>query len=429
MASNQVSRGKRPLGIYVHIPFCKSKCSYCNFCSYTISTQHVLDNYVNALLLQAEDFSVQCKNHYVNSIYIGGGTPTVLKPKQLIRIIDCITKFYKVDRSMEITVEVNPATVTVEDLKKLMKAGVNRLSIGMQSANNSELRDLGRIHTYEEFEKTYNAARFVGFENINVDVMYGIPGQTRESFSKTLDKLIALQPDHVSLYALKIEEGTPLCKLKDKYVFPDDDTQCEMYLEAVKKLRKSYIYPYETSNFACKDYESVHNLKYWFSDEYIGLGVAAHSYFNGERFGATKNLKTYIYAMTYVKKKIPIYVSYEEIGEKEAAKEYFLLNMRLYQGIDMDEFVKEFGREVAEMYLFPLKKYVKDGFVTIENDIYAFTEKGMMVSSYIKTEVLAEVDKKLEAVGESTDSKPNSTEKNDTAESDSGTDTDSYFFS
>jgi oxygen-independent coproporphyrinogen-3 oxidase len=373
-----------------------------------------MDSYVNALLLQAEDFSVQCKNHYVNSIFIGGGTPTVLKPKQLIRIIDCITKFYKIDRSMEITVEVNPATVTVDDLKKLFKAGVNRLSIGMQSAINSELREIGRIHTYEEFERTYNAARFVGFENINVDVMYGIPGQTRESFSKTLDKLISLEPDHVSLYALKIEEGTPLHKLQDKYVFPSEDDQYGMYMEAVQKLRKSYVYPYEISNFARSGYESAHNLKYWLGEEYVGLGVAAHSYLNGERFGATKNLKTYIYAMTYVKKKIPIYVSYEEIGEREAAKEFFLLNMRLYQGIDIKDFAREFGIEVAKMYLEPLRKYVEHGYVSIKGDIYSFTEKGMLVSSYIKTEVLAEVDKILEESGENT--------SNETAESSSDAD-------
>ena len=395
MAIGLGSRGKRPLGIYVHIPFCKSKCSYCNFCSYTNVSQNVMESYVNALLLQAEDFAVQCKNHYVNSIFIGGGTPTVLKPKQLIRIIDCITKLYKIDRTMEITVEVNPATVTVDDLKKLFNAGVNRLSIGMQSAINSELREIGRIHTYEEFEKTYNAARYVGFDNINVDVMYGIPGQTRESFSKTLDKLIALEPDHVSLYALKIEEGTPLHKLQSKYVFPSEDDQYEMYMEAVKKLKKSYIYPYEISNFSRNGCESAHNLKYWFSEEYVGLGVAAHSYLNGERFGATKNLKTYIYAMTYVKKKIPIYVSYEEIGEREAAKEYFLLNMRLYQGIDIKDFAREFGMDVAKTYLTPLEKYVEDGYVTVSKGIYAFTEKGMLVSSYIKTEVLAEVEELL----------------------------------
>ena len=397
MASSLGSRGKRPLGIYVHIPFCKSKCSYCNFCSYTNVSQNVMDSYVNALLLQAEDFAVQCKNHYVNSIYIGGGTPSVLKPKQLTRIIDCITKLYKIDRSMEITVEINPATVTVDDLKKLFNAGVNRLSIGMQSANNNELREIGRIHTYEEFEKTYNAARYVGFENINVDVMYGIPGQTRESFSKTIDKVIALEPDHVSLYALKIEEGTPLHKLQDKYVFPSDDDQSDMYLEAVKKLRKAYIYPYEISNFARNGCESAHNLKYWFSEEYVGLGVAAHSYLNGERFGATKNLKTYIYAMTYVKKKIPIYVSYEEITEAEAAKEYFLLNMRLYQGIDFKDFEREFGKETAKTYLLPLENYVEAGFVTVNKGIYSFTEKGMLVSSYIKTEILAQIDEARKA--------------------------------
>ena len=387
-----MARGKSPLGIYVHIPFCKSKCSYCNFCSETNVAQGVMDSYVNALLLQAEDFSVQCKNHYVNSIFIGGGTPTVLKPKQIIRIIDCITKFYKIDRTMEITVEVNPATVTHEDLKKLFNAGVNRLSIGMQSANNNELRDLGRIHTYEEFEKTYRAARFVGFENINVDVMYGIPGQTRESFSNTLDKLIELAPEHVSLYALSIEEGTPLHKLKDKYVFPDDETQFEMYTEAVKRLKKEYIYPYEISNFARSGYESCHNLKYWLGGDYVGLGVAAHSYLNGERFGATKSLKTYVYAMCYPKKKIPIYVSYEEITEREAAKEYFLLNMRLYQGIELADFVREFGEKTARMYLDRLEPYAADGFVSIKNGIYKFTEKGMFVSNYIKNKIVFEVE-------------------------------------
>lgn len=384
-----VKRGKekKHLGIYVHIPFCRSKCAYCDFCSYTGTDPKIVDHYINSLLLQAEDFSAKCKGHCVDSIYFGGGTPSLLSSKQITRILDCIIRLYNVHRNAEITIEVNPATVNAEYLKKLRRAGVNRLSIGMQSANDNELKKLGRIHTYDEFERTYNAARFVGFENINIDVMYGIPDQTKESFSNTLDKVIALEPEHISLYALKLEEGTPMYKMQDKLTFPDDDEQFEMYCEAVRRLKKARIEPYEISNFSIDGFESLHNIKYWLGDEYIGLGVSAHSYFDGERFEATRNIKTYVYAMELVKKKIPIFVSYEKIGKEEAAKEYFMLGMRLYEGIERAEFEEKFGKDLASMYLDPLNDYVEDGYVKIANGIYAFTEKGMFVSSYILSDI------------------------------------------
>lgn len=383
---------KKNLGLYIHIPFCRSKCAYCDFCSYTGVDSKIVDHYVNSLILQAEDFSSLCKGHCVDTIYIGGGTPSILPVKQLTRIIDCMIRLYNVHKNAEITVEINPATVNAEYLKKLRLAGVNRLSIGMQSANDNELKRLGRIHNYEEFEKTYKTARYVGFENINIDVMYGIPDQTKESFVNTLNKVIELEPEHVSLYALQLEEGTPMYKMQNELTFPDDDEQFEMYCEAVRRLKKAGIEPYEISNFSIDGYESIHNIKYWLGDEYLGLGVAAHSYFNGERFEATKNIKTYVYAMELVKKKIPIYVSYEKIDKEEAAKEFFELGMRLYEGIERAEFEEKFGPELAAMYLDPLNDYVEDGYVKIANGIYAFTEKGMFVSSYILSDILEIVD-------------------------------------
>ncbi len=400
MANQAKMKGKKSLGIYVHIPFCKSKCNYCDFCSYVNNDPRVVDHYINSLILEAEDFAPQCKGHQVNSIYIGGGTPSVLPIKQLTRIIDCIISLYDVHKNAEITVEVNPKTVTVDYLKKMWKAGVNRLSIGLQSANNSELHALGRTHTYEEFEKTYKEARYVGFDNINIDVMYGIPGQTKASFNHTLDKVIGLEPEHISLYALKLEEGTPLFHLKDQLTFPDDDTQYEMYCDAVRKLRHANIEPYEISNFSIDGYESVHNIKYWLAGEYLGLGVAAHSYLNGERFAATKNIKTFVYAMELVKKKIPLFVSYEKLTEKEAAKEYFMLGMRLYEGIEKAEFVEKFGEQVANAYLEPLKDYVADGYVIIRDEVYSFTEKGMFVSSYIISDVMELVEEEDSSLAE-----------------------------
>ncbi len=408
MANTSTQRGKKPLGIYVHIPFCKSKCNYCDFCSYVNTDPRIVEHYVNSLILQAEDFASQCNDFCVNSIYIGGGTPPLLPIKQLTRILDCIERLYKVHKNAEITVEMNPATVSIDYLKKLWKAGVTRLSIGMQSTNNKELRDLGRIHTYEDFEKTYNAARYVGFDNINIDVMYGIPGQTLESFTKTIDKVIELEPEHVSLYSLKLEEGTPMYKLQNELTFPDDETQFEMYCEAIRKFKKASIEPYEISNFAIDGYESIHNIKYWLGEDYIGLGVAAHSYFNGERFEATKNIKTYVYAMELVKKKIPIYVSYEKISPSEAAKEFFMLGMRLYEGIEKKEFAAKFGDVVANMYLNPLKDYVEEGYVNINNGIYSFTEKGMYVSSYIISDIFEGVERATE--GESPEARSDSDE-------------------
>ena len=390
-----IGKTKKRLGIYVHIPFCRSKCAYCDFCSYTGIDQKIVDHYINSLILQAEDFSAECKGFVVDSIYFGGGTPSLISSKHLTRILDAIIRLYNVHKNAEITVEVNPATGNGEYLKKINRAGFNRLSIGMQSANDNELKKLGRIHTYDDFERTYNAARYAGFNNINIDVMYGIPDQTKESFSNTLSKVVELEPEHVSLYALKLEEGTPMYKMQDKLRFPDDDEQFEMYCEAVRRLKKARIEPYEISNFSIDGYESIHNAKYWLGDDYIGLGVAAHSYFNGERFEATKNIKTYVYAMELVKKKIPIFVSYEKIGPAEAAKEFFMLGMRLYEGIERLEFEEKFGKELAAMYLNPLEDYVEDGYVKIANGIYAFTEKGMFVSSYILSDIFETVEGEL----------------------------------
>jgi len=269
----------------------------------------------------------------------------------------------------------------------------------MQALLDSELKKLGRIHTYDEFEKTYNDARLVGFDNINIDVMYGIPNQTAESFTRTLNKVIELEPEHVSLYALSLEEGTPMFKMKDKLKFPSDEEQFEMYCEAIRRLKKVGLAPYEVSNFAIRDKESMHNIKYWMRQEYIGLGVAAHSFFKGERFEATKNIRTYVYAMELVKKKIPIFVSYEKIGREEGAKEFFTLGMRLYEGIERKEFEEKFGDELAAMYLDPLADYVEDGYVKIEKGVYSFTEKGMFVSNYILSDIFEMVDEENAELG------------------------------
>ncbi len=393
MANKTIQKSKKSLGIYIHIPFCKSKCSYCDFCSYENTDARIVEHYVNSLILQAEDFSSQCKDYVVNTIYLGGGTPSLLPLKHIAKIIEAIRRLYTINlKKVEVTMEINPATVDTAYLKGLYKIGINRLSIGMQSAINSELHDLGRAHSYEDFEKTYNSARLAGFDNINIDVMYGIPGQTFESFKKTIQKVIELEPEHVSLYALKLEEGTPMYKLQNELSFPDDDLQFEMYCEAVNQFNLANMPPYEVSNFSLKGYESLHNIKYWFCEEYLGLGVAAHSYLKDERFEATKSIKTFVYAMELPKKKIPIYVSYEKSNPSEAAKEYFMLGMRLYQGIEKKHFVAKFGDVVANAYLNPLEKYKQDGYVEIKNGWYSFTPRGMYVSSYIISDIMAAVE-------------------------------------
>lgn len=382
------------LGLYLHIPFCLSKCAYCDFYSLPCGqldarTQKAdMRRYTDSLMLHMEDYSRPCGDYIVETVFIGGGTPTCMPAPLLLDIIDSAYDNFQIAEEAEFTIEANPATVDRRMLKALRKNGVNRISFGLQSANDDELRGLSRAHNYEDFLESFDDARRAGFDNINVDIMYGIPNQTKESLRATLDRVISLNPEHISFYGLKIEEGTPFARRRDTLILPDEDTECDMYLESIEYLEKAGYRHYEISNFARDGFECKHNLKYWNCEDYLGLGPAAHSYFGGKRFSFKRDIKAYMDALEDPDNAVdPLDDSYE-VSQNDRSGEYIMLRLRLCDGIDTKEYEKRFGMDFERQYGKYLKLYVENDFMRHDGDSYSFTSKGMYVSNYILSAML-----------------------------------------
>ena len=346
--------------------------------------------YANALLTQLTITSDKTTEYNVDSVFVGGGTPTAIGAKELLSIIEAVPELYYMAEDVEYTVEVNPGTVDAKLLKKLKKAGVNRLSIGMQSANDSELRALSRIHTFAQVKECFAAARDAGFDNINLDIMYGIPNQTTESFQHTLDAVARLDPEHVSMYGLMIEEGTPFFARQDELKLPDEDTEYGMYFGGMAFLEQHGYAQYEISNFAKRGFECRHNLKYWSCGEYMGFGPAAHSYFGGTRFAIKPDLNLYVKALDKRTKMLPGAILGEnfKIGKKEQVTEFIMLQLRTRRGIYFEEFREKFGADFMTVFGKRLKPYIDNEFMTADNARVAFTPKGMYVSNYILSSIL-----------------------------------------
>lgn len=368
------------LGIYLHIPFCIRKCNYCDFCSFPDTDGSLMSAYANELIKRIEGFSLRYGKRKVDTVYFGGGTPTLMPTEIFEKILSALKNSFEISNGAEITVECNPASIDGDGLLALHNIGINRLSIGLQSANNTELQLLGRLHSFEDFCNTFNEARSVGFDNISVDLMYGIPEQTAESFKNTLKNLVALAPEHISVYGLKIEEGTAFFKNMDKLNLPDEDTYAELYTHCCDFLLQNGYQRYEISNFAKKGRESRHNLKYWLLEDYIGFGVAAHSCFEGERFGNSRNLKAFLLGED-------ICCERQKISDNEFISEYVMLGLRLDRGIDTKEFLTLAGQEFKRLY--PMTdNYIKYGFMVEKEGRIAFTTKGYLVSNTILSQML-----------------------------------------
>ncbi len=380
-------RQNNRLGIYIHIPFCKSKCSYCDFYSYSPRDTRVFQAYTDALIKHIESYKVAGGDYAPDTVYIGGGTPTVLPEEDMVRILKTVRSVFRLSKTVEYTMECNPATVTLAMLKKYRRLGVNRLSIGFQSADTTELAVLGRIHTKEQFQESYVTAREAGFENISVDLMYGIPYQTMNSWLKTLRYVISLGPEHISLYNLKLEEGTSLYRTAGSLPMPDDEAEFAMYSAAIDLLAANGYYQYEISNFAKNGYESQHNLKYWHCEEYLGFGPGAHSYFKDIRFSYKRSVSNYIKCNSGVSDE-EMTDEYEEIPLRERLGEYIMLHMRLTEGVDTRKFFMTFGKDFNRIYGARLARYVKGGLVEYDGSRYRFTRQGMFVSNYILSDIL-----------------------------------------
>ena len=379
---------RQRLGLYLHIPFCKSKCAYCDFYSFVPGDDSVFERYINALIKHMESYRKGCETYAPDTVFIGGGTPTAVPTPLLLELMHGVKRNFSLAKRPEITMEANPATVTYQDLRKLKRAGVNRLSIGLQSADNDELRALSRIHQRRDFEEAFRAARDAKIMNINVDLMFGIPGQTMNSMLRTLNYVTKLAPEHISFYGLKIEEGTPFWRMRDVLELPDEDTEYEMYMTAIQFLASRGYAQYEISNFAKPGYQCMHNIKYWNCDEYLGLGPAAHSFFNGSRFSFGRDIERYMNAMEHPEANIRITDTNEEIMTRERLGEYVMLRFRLADGISTREFFRLFGKDFEAMYGAKLAKYIGHGYVGVKEDRYFLTPKGMFISNYILSDIL-----------------------------------------
>lgn len=370
------------LGLYLHIPFCKSKCLYCDFCSFPRSREADMEAYVNMLCRDLERSSEACRSDCVDTVYLGGGTPTVLPARLLERIMETVTAHYHVAGDAEITAECNPATADRDLLARMRRAGWNRLSIGLQSAQPGELKALGRLHSFDQFLDTWEAALSAGFSNLSADVMLGIPYQTKESFADTLEKLLACNPRHLSAYSLTVEEGTPFGRRgADALHLPEEDCVTEMYQEMVATLNARGLEQYEISNFARPGYESRHNLKYWNMNPYLGFGVGAYSDFGGQRFGNGRDFEAYLRGEDITAER-------EAPDARERRNEYVMLQMRLRAGVSLKAMADRFGEAAARETAEGLRRYLGGGFVRQTQEGYAFTVKGMLVSNSILSDLL-----------------------------------------
>lgn len=361
----------RPLELYIHIPFCIQKCQYCDFLS-APSTAKERQEYVESLCQKIRSYGELAKAYHVVSIFVGGGTPSILEAGQMIRIFDVVRSTFSINEDAEITIEANPGTVTREKLKAYRQAGINRLSIGLQSAKSEELKILGRIHTYEEFLATYRLAREEGYRNINVDLMSAIPHQTAAGWSETLRQVAELGPEHISAYSLMIEEGTPFYERygegRHEDELPGEDEERKMYCQTRSILKEYGYHRYEISNYAKPGYECRHNLGYWNRTEYLGIGKGAASLIDNQRWN--------------------------EGGEPEVLtmenqmEEYMFLGLRKMKGVSKERFLEEFGGEMEEIYGAVLGKMYRDGLLEECGDYVRLTERGIDVSNYVMSEFL-----------------------------------------
>lgn len=354
-------QNKEELSLYIHIPFCVRKCGYCDFLS-APADEKARDRYVQALLMEIERYrGTETADRKIKTLYIGGGTPSILSVNQLDCIIQKIKCTFNFCDDIEASMEMNPGTASKEKCRALYQMGINRLSIGLQSTNDMELKTLGRIHSYEDFLNTYTWCREAGFQNINVDLMAALPYQTVESYTTGLRKIIRLAPEHISAYSLILEEGTPFYQKYNSgcYPLPDEEQERLMYRETEQILAQAGYERYEISNYAKKGYACRHNLVYWQGGDYLGLGLGSSSYMDGVRFHNITDLNTYVNQGAYVEDR-------EELSVQAKMEEFMFLGLRVMAGVSGTEFEKRFGKTMEDVYGDVLRKHEEEGLLQIE---------------------------------------------------------------
>ena len=420
MKGEKITMSKK-LQLYLHIPFCVKKCSYCDFLSFSVD-EHIQLAYADALIREIEFYGPQMKDYTINTIYIGGGTPTWLNEDKMIEILDAIYTYFNVSPEAEVSMECNPGTVTSVKLEKYRRAGVNRLSIGLQSADNEELKILGRIHNFEQFLKTYEMARNAGFFNINIDLMSGIPYQTAEKFLNTLQKVVRLKPEHISAYSLIVEKGTPFYEAYrfdaekqeagiQTEILPTEDEVYRIYKLTQHYLAQAGYEQYEISNFAHPGMECEHNIGYWTRANYLGLGLGAASLVENVRYSNTSDLYQYIensqnvqwisYNMDKNGMLIPaehnkegsvtgtnLHMSVDVVSRKAQMEEFMFLGLRRNAGVTRQQFEQAFGIPIDGIYKNALNHLKSEGLLDTSEGKIVLTEKGMDLSNYALAQFL-----------------------------------------
>ena len=377
---------RKSLGLYIHVPFCVRKCNYCDFLSFGGVEEEVQKEYFQALTKEIRQKAIVYSNeYYVDSIFIGGGTPSLVSEKLITDVMTTVKESFLIDENAEISIESNPKTLTKNKLTAYLDAGVNRLSIGAQSFDNELLAYMGRVHTREDFTKNYELARECGFRNINIDLMFAIPGQTKETWMRTMRSALALDPEHISFYSLQIEEGTPFYTMfqDGSLKQAEDELDREMYHGAIGMMKdRGYIH-YEISNAAREGYQCRHNLKYWSLEDYLGLGLGAHSYHGGTRTSNTADMREYIRTAGSCDE------WRHENTKEDDITEYLITGMRKLEGIDLRDFERKFQRPIEDC--FPdnwktVERYIAEGYLTKSGNNLRFTIKGIDISNTILRE-------------------------------------------
>lgn len=378
------------LELYFHIPFCVRKCLYCDFLS-APADKSVQDAYMEALIRETACRAGEYENYLTDTVFLGGGTPSVVDAGWIEKLLDTVHREFAVSDRAEITMEVNPGTVDSDRLRRYKKAGVNRLSIGLQSADNGELKRIGRIHSWEDFEKTYRLARQAGFANVNVDVMSALPGQNTDSYGNTLQKVLALnpQPEHISSYSLIVEEGTPFFQMQEenRLLLPDEDEERLMYEQTRNILEQAGYIRYEISNYAKEGYECRHNCGYWRRTEYAGFGIGAASLVGETRFQNGNSLSQYLDNPLKCRSAV------QQLGEDDCMEEFMFLGLRMTAGVSMREFQERFGRSMNEVYREVIRKNCDDGLLYVRDCTdgdrrVALTKRGLDLSNYVMAQFL-----------------------------------------
>lgn len=400
----------KKLEIYIHIPFCAKKCDYCDFLSMR-ADEGTKREYVNGLIREIELSKDMMKGYKVDTVFIGGGTPSILREDYIEKIMQTLKDNCELSENAEITIECNPGTVNLKKLEAYKKSGINRISFGLQSANDNELRELGRIHDFEGFVESYKLARKAGFNNINVDLMSALPGQTLESYRDTLNKVIELNPEHISAYSLIVEDGTPMEERVEQNLvtLPDEDTEREMYYLTREVALKNGYNRYEISNYAKTGYECRHNEGYWKRVEYLGFGLGAASLYQNKRYSNVSDLNEYIGLLLDGGNDEDYYggMVYQDdvwdiqedtlnilhgkistLSNKDMMEEFMFLGLRMTEGVSEEKFEMDFGRNIDKVYGDVIEKLEKQQLLEKKDGRIKLTDRGVDISNYVMSEFL-----------------------------------------